>query len=589
MSIFTQLMWFFRANKRLYIYGLSFLFLTEISQMVSPALLGSFTDRVIAREVTPEILLLYAGGILFFAILMYGFRYAWITNIFQGSALLEKTLRQQLFDHYMQMDTTFYQRHRTGDLMAHASNDLSAIQRVASGGILMLVDSLVIIVFTVISMIFVVDWRLTLIGVLPLPLLVIGVRYLSPKIREAFTASQEAFSELSNKSQESIAGIKAIKTLGQESQDVQAFEKEVTKTIKINKKVALIDSLFGPMATVIMTISYVIMMTYGGSLVVSNEITIGQLVSFATYLGLLVWPMFGLGQLFNVLERGNASYMRVQDILMEKSAIVEDTAGIDTLAQGNIKIDIESFVYPDDSDIKNALKNVHIDIKSGETLGIVGRVGSGKTTLLKLLLRQFDHYEGSIKIGNIDIKSYRFESYLRTIGYVAQENFLFSDTVANNIRFADVNKTQENVELAAKKAAFHGDVLKFPERYETEVGEHGVSLSGGQKQRLAIARALIINPEILILDDALSAVDARTEKQILSALKAERQEKTTIIAAHRMSSVMNADKIIVFEQGEIIESGTHAELMLKQGWYAQMYKQQQLVTTLVSKLDGQGG
>ncbi|MGO3318405.1 MAG: ABC transporter ATP-binding protein [Leuconostoc carnosum] len=589
MSIFTQLMWFFRANKRLYIYGLSFLFLTEISQMVSPALLGSFTDRVIAREVTPEILLLYAGGILFFAILMYGFRYAWITNIFQGSALLEKTLRQQLFDHYMQMDTTFYQRHRTGDLMAHASNDLSAIQRVASGGILMLVDSLVIIVFTVISMIFVVDWRLTLIGVLPLPLLVIGVRYLSPKIREAFTASQEAFSELSNKSQESIAGIKAIKTLGQESQDVQAFEKEVTKTIKINKKVALIDSLFGPMATVIMTISYVIMMTYGGSLVVSNEITIGQLVSFATYLGLLVWPMFGLGQLFNVLERGNASYMRVQDILMEKSAIVEDTAGIDTLAQGNIKIDIESFVYPDDSDTKNALKNVHIDIKSGETLGIVGRVGSGKTTLLKLLLRQFDHYEGSIKIGNIDIKSYRFESYLRTIGYVAQENFLFSDTVANNIRFADVNKTQENVELAAKKAAFHEDVLKFPERYETEVGEHGVSLSGGQKQRLAIARALIINPEILILDDALSAVDARTEKQILSALKAERQEKTTIIAAHRMSSVMNADKIIVFEQGEIIESGTHAELMLKQGWYAQMYKQQQLVTTLVSKLDGQGG
>lgn len=589
MSIFTQLMWFFRANKRLYIYGLSFLFLTEISQMVSPALLGSFTDRVIAREVTPEILLLYAGGILFFAILMYGFRYAWITNIFQGSALLEKTLRQQLFDHYMQMDTTFYQRHRTGDLMAHASNDLSAIQRVASGGILMLVDSLVIIVFTVISMIFVVDWRLTLIGVLPLPLLVIGVRYLSPKIREAFTASQEAFSELSNKSQESIAGIKAIKTLGQESQDVQAFEKEVTKTIKINKRVALIDSLFGPMATVIMTISYVIMMTYGGSLVVSNEITIGQLVSFATYLGLLVWPMFGLGQLFNVLERGNASYMRVQDILMEKSAIVEDIAGIDTLAQGNIKIDIESFVYPDDSDTKNALKNVHIDIKSGETLGIVGRVGSGKTTLLKLLLRQFDHYEGSIKIGNIDIKSYRFGSYLRTIGYVAQENFLFSDTVANNIRFADVNKTQENVELAAKKAAFHEDVLKFPERYETEVGEHGVSLSGGQKQRLAIARALIINPEILILDDALSAVDARTEKQILSALKAERQEKTTIIAAHRMSSVMNADKIIVFEQGEIIESGTHAELMLKQGWYAQMYKQQQLVTTLVSKLDGQGG
>ena len=588
MNIFGKLMWFFRQNKRLYIVGLFFLFLTEISQMVSPALIGRFTDQVVSRTLTVENLVFYAGGIFLFALLMYVFRYAWITHIFQGSALLEKTLRQQLFDHYMKMDTTFYQRHRTGDLMAHATNDLSAIQRVASGGILMLVDSVVVIIFTVISMVIVVDWRLTLIGVLPLPLLVLGVRYLSPKMRQAFTSAQEAFSRLSNKSQESIAGVKAIKTLGQEMADVAVFESQVKDTIQINKRVALIDSLFGPMATVIMTISFVIMMTYGGSLVLNDQITIGQLVSFSTYLGLLVWPMFELGQLFNVLERGNASYIRVQNILSEKSAIIEDEEGVVEQAKGDLNINIDQFTYPDGDPTKPALHNVEITVKAGETLGIVGRVGAGKTTLIKLLLRQFDGYTGDIRVGDVNIKAYTFNAYLKSIGYVAQENFLFSTTVRDNIRFSDINKNQRDVMLAAKKADFNGDVLSLPDGYDTEVGEQGVSLSGGQKQRLAIARALITDPEILILDDALSAVDALTEKHILGTLKSERREKTTIIAAHRISSVMNADEIIVFDHGEIKERGTHASLIARNGWYAEMYHQQQLATELEDKLSGKG-
>lgn len=585
MYIFGKLMWFFRENKRLYVLGLSFLFLTEISQMVSPALIGLFTDTVISRTLTIENLAFYTGGILLFSILMYIFRYAWITHIFQGSALLEKTLRQKLFDHYMKMDTTFYQRHRTGDLMAHATNDLSAVQRVASGGILMLVDSVVVIIFTVISMVLVVGWRLTLVGVLPLPLLVLGVRYLSPKMRDAFTSSQEAFSRLSNKSQESIAGVKAIKTLGQEAEDIADFENQVKDTIQINKHVAFIDALFGPMATIIMTLSYVVMIIYGGSLVINEEITIGQLVSFSTYLGLLVWPMFGLGQLFNVLERGNASYTRVQAILSEKSAIFEEENGVKEAARGDLDMQIVQFTYPDDQDKMPALKDINITIQAGKTLGIVGRVGAGKTTLLKLLLRQFDGYEGAIRVGSVNIKNYTLNAYLKSIGYVAQENFLFSTTVRDNIRFSDVDKSQENVEEAARKASFHEDILSLPEGYDTEVGEHGVSLSGGQKQRLAIARALITNPEILILDDALSAVDALTEKQILNTLRSERQEKTTIIAAHRISSVMNADEIIVLEHGEITERGTHADLVALNGWYAEMYQQQQLVTKIEDKLN----
>lgn len=589
MTIFGKLMWFFRTHKRLYALGLSFLFLTEISQMVSPALVGRFTDEVVSRTLTIEKIFLYAGGILLFSLLMYVFRYAWITNIFQGSALLEKTLRQQLFDHYMTMDTTFYQRHRTGDLMAHATNDLSAVQRVASGGILMLVDSVVVIIFTVISMIIVVDWRLTLIGVLPLPLLVIGVWYLSPKIRAAFTQSQEAFSRLSNKSQESIAGIKAIKTLGQESADVEAFEIQVKDAIQVNKRVARIDALFGPMATVIMTLSYVIMMTYGGSLVIDKAITIGQLVSFSTYLGLLVWPMFGLGQLFNVLERGNASYIRVQNILSEKSAISEAENGVVEPAKGDLVIQINQFTYPDADNQEPTLKNIHVSVKSGGTVGIVGRVGSGKTTLIKLLLRQFDGYSGVIRVGNVNIKDYTLKAYLQAIGYVAQENFLFSTTIRDNIRFSDMNKSQEDVAFAAKQADFHDDILSLPAGYDTEVGEHGVSLSGGQKQRLAIARALINDPEILILDDALSAVDARTEKNILRVLKTQRADKTTIIAAHRISSVMTADEIIVLDHGEIKERGTHETLIEMDGWYAKMFRQQQLVTEIVKKGNGKAG
>lgn len=299
--------------------------------------------------------------------------------------------------------------------------------------------------------------------------------------------------------------------------------------------------------------------------------------------------MFGLGQLFNVLERGNASYIRVQNILSEKSAVVEKPNAVTTRATGDLVIDVTAFSYPDDAEENLALEHINFTVKAGETLGIVGRVGSGKTTLLKLLLRQFDDYQGTIKVGGTDIKDYTFAAYLRAIGYVAQENFLFSTTIRDNIRFANIDETQAVVETAAKKAAFHEDVLALPAGYDTEVGEHGVSLSGGQKQRLAIARALIIDPEILILDDALSAVDARTEKQILQALKADRQGKTTIIAAHRMSSVMNADEIIVFDQGRIKERGTHAELMARDGWYAEMYRQQQLATELEEKLDGKAG
>jgi ATP-binding cassette subfamily B protein len=284
--------------------------------------------------------------------------------------------------------------------------------------------------------------------------------------------------------------------------------------------------------------------------------------------------MFAIGRLFNILERGNASYDRVAELLAEKSSIVELAEPIREPAHGDLRYAVNQFSYPGDETA--ALVDVHFRIPAGKTLGIVGRVGAGKSTIFKLLLREFDNYKGVIEFGGHDIKQYSLDALLDSIGYVPQDNFLFSTTVANNIRFSAYGKSQQEVEHAASESAVHSDILGFPEGYDTAVGERGVSLSGGQKQRLAIARAVINGPELLILDDALSAVDARTEEEILENLKQERADKTTIIAAHRLSSVMHADEIIVLENGRIIERGTHDELLGLHGWYAEMWNLQQL-------------
>lgn len=573
MDIFRKLTWFFKEQKATYIRGLIALALTAFLNMIPPFLIGYTVNQIVNHGLTPLKLALILVGVAAEAITLYAFRYIWAVHIWGGATILERSLRQRLYMHFMGMDTKFYQTYRTGDLMTRATNDLTQIRQVAGMGILTLVDSVMTGSVTIITMAIVVDWRLTVIAILPFPLLALMSIKLGHRMHSAFGDQQRAFSKLSDKVQESLSGMKAIKTLGQEAEDVADFKAHNQDLMQAYKKVEFVSALYDPLTTMIIVLAYVVTIIYGGWMVLHHVINIGQLVSFISYLSMLIWPMFAIGQLFNIIERGNASYDRVMNILENESHIIETAHPTTTPAKGDLHFDIKTFHYPDDAEI--ALKNIDVTVKAGETLGIVGQVGAGKTTLLKLLLRQFDNYDGLITLNNTDIRQFSQDAYLGAIGYVPQEGFLFSDTIKENIRFARPEATDDEVEAAAKKAAFHDDIMKMPDGYATEVGEQGISLSGGQRQRLAIARAMIVDPEILILDDSLSAVDARTEAAILQVIKTERANKTTIIAAHRMSSVMNAEDIIVFDHGEVKERGTHAELLAKQGWYAMIYQQQQ--------------
>nr|WP_247738403.1 ABC transporter transmembrane domain-containing protein [Lactiplantibacillus pentosus] len=560
----------------MYSAGVLGLVLTAIIGIIPPRIIGDVVDGINQHHLTARSLMIYLGIIGAAAIGQYLARYLWRNAIWGGAAGLERTLRERLFWHFMKMDATFYQKYRTGDLMAHATNDLTAVERVAGGGILQFADSIITGGTTLIAMMTLIDWRLTLIAVVPFPLLAVVSRYLGKKIHVAFRASQAAFSRLNNKAQESISGIKVIKALGQEQADVADFNQQIDETIKINRHVNVLDSLFDPAITMIIALSYGATIILGGMYVTHGIITIGNLVSFVTYLGMMVWPMFAVGMLFNTMERGNASYDRVMELLNQQSAIVDAKRGIEQRPHGDIQYQITQFNYPNDAG--TSLRDVNFKLKAGQTLGIVGRVGAGKSTIMKLILREFDQYDGQITYGGHDIKQYALDSYLPAIGYVPQDSFLFSNTIRENIRFADPSVSQDVVEAVAAKSDLNGQIANMPAGYDTQVGEEGISLSGGQRQRLAIARALLINPELLILDDALSAVDAETESEILANLKAERADKTTIIAAHRLSSVMNADEIIVLDAGRVVERGTHTQLMAQQGWYQQMFERQQLET-----------
>ena len=465
--------------------------------------------------------------------------------------------------------------------MAHATNDINAVTMYAGGGVMSAVDASVTALVTLVSMFFMIDWRLTLLAILPLPFMVVVTSAIGRKNHQAFKEAQEAFSDLNNFVQESVSGVKVTKSFGFQTDEIQAFEKTNQMVFGKNMRSASYNALFDPTTLLFVGLSYVVTLYFGGLFVQEGSLSVGQIVTFITYLNMLVWPLQAMGFLFNISQRASVSYDRIEKLLAESADIKDPAQPVTEIQNGDLEYQIQSFAYEDEP----VLSHIHFRLEKGQTLGIVGPTGSGKTTLLRLLLREHDLEKGRIFLNGVSLKDYRLEDLRGLIGYVPQDQILFAMTIRENVAFSDPKLSEEALVEALKICDVYEDILAMPDQLETVIGERGVSLSGGQKQRIAMSRALVMDPEILILDDSLSAVDAKTEHQIIENMKQNRTGKTTILTAHRLSAIVHADVILVMENGQIKERGNHESLMEEKGWYYETYQAQQLSQEMEGKLN----
>jgi len=571
MNLIRKLGWFLKLEKRRYIIGILALSLVSVFNLIPPKVIGNIVDKIEAGNLTNSQLFINIIYLVLAAFIMYGLRYVWRVYIFGAAYNLGRILRFRLFQHFTKMSPSFYQKYRTGDLMAHATNDINAVVMVAGGGVMSAVDASITALVTLFTMVFLISAKLTLIAVIPLPFLAYATNKLGEKNHQSFKEAQESFSDLNNKVQESVSGIRVTKSFGYGNDEINSFGETNKKVFSKNIIASKYNALFDPMVLVFVGLSYTLTLIFGGIFISRGEISVGNLVTFVTYLDMLVWPLQAIGWLFNIGQRGDVSYTRIEKLLAEENDVVEKENTIPA-HNGRLEYNINSFSYVGEE----TLSDIKFAIDKGQTLGIVGVTGSGKTTLLKLLLREYDVEDGSINLNNHNIKDYKLNDLRSLIGYVPQDQVLFAMSIKENIRFADTKYTDKQVEDITKVCGIYDDIVNMTDGFDTIIGERGVSLSGGQKQRMAMSRALIMNPEILILDDSLSAVDAKTEHLILENLKEERSGKTTIITAHRLSAIVHADLIIVMDNGKIIERGTHDQLIAQNGWYKETYNTQQL-------------
>lgn len=582
MSIIKNLWWFFKQEKVPYLIGILSLSLVALLNLIPPKIMGSVIDGITSGHLTKDDLLIQLFWLLLASIAMYVLRYIWRVCIFGTSYRLGRIMRFKLFDHFTRMSPSFYQKYRTGDLMAHATNDINSLTRLAGGGVMSAVDASITAIVTLVTMFFSISWQMTVIAVLPLPLMAYATSRLGRKTHKAFGESQAAFSDLNNKVQESVSGIKVTKSFGYQVQELDSFQSINQKTFQKNIKTMTYDVMFDPLVLLFIGASYVLTLLVGAYMIKAQTITIGNLVTFITYLDMLVWPLMAVGFLFNMIQRGSVSYERIEELLNQESDVKDPENPIKTIQNGQLKYDIKAFQYSDEE----TLRDIHFALEKGQTLGLVGQTGSGKTTLIKLLLREYNVTEGSISLNGHPIENYRLKDLRQLIGYVPQDQFLFATSILENVRFGNPDLSVEAVQKATKLSHVYEDILAMPDGFNTLIGEKGVSLSGGQKQRLAMSRAMVLNPEILILDDSLSAVDAKTEFAIIENLKDTRKNKTTIITAHRLSAVVHADIILVMQNGRIIERGRHEDLIQNNGWYAKTYVSQQMEMEVEGDVQG---
>ncbi|WP_425668701.1 ABC transporter transmembrane domain-containing protein [Vibrio owensii] len=573
MRIFWQLRWYFQLKWKQYVGSILLFAVISALQLVPPKAVGIIVDGVVDNTLETSTLVMWLLGliVLFFAI--YGCRILWRIWLFGASWELGTILRNRLYRHVSTQPPRFFERYKTGDLMARGTNDVRNIVMTAGEGVLTAADSLITGIAVLIIMVTQISWKLTAMALLPMPFLAIIIFFIVRILHKRFKIAQEAFSTMSDMTQESLNGVRMLRAFGLENQEQQRFEEVVDDTGEKNIAVARVDARFDPAIQLTIGMSFFLSVASGAYLVDQGDITLGDLTAFTMYLGLMIWPMLAFAFLFNILERGSAAWNRLQEIFDEKPEIVSGETSLGTQPLP-LQIKIDEFHWS--KDLPPALTDVHITLEPGKMLGIAGPVGSGKSTLLTLLLRQHDMDNGTIQFGDVKIKDAVLPEWRDRFAVVNQSPFLFSKSIFDNIALGNPSASKEDVYRAAKLACIHDDIEKFPEGYQTEVGEKGITLSGGQKQRIAIARAMLLNAQVLVLDDALSAVDGRTEHQILKNLETYYREQSLIVIAHRLTALEAAEEIVVLNHGHIAERGQHGALLERQGWYAEMYQYQKL-------------
>ncbi|HHG3186850.1 ABC transporter transmembrane domain-containing protein [Vibrio parahaemolyticus] len=573
MRIFWQLRWYFRQKWKHYVGSILLFAVISALQLVPPKAVGVIVDGVVDNTLETNTLIMWLLGLIVLLFTIYGCRILWRIWLFGASWELGTILRNRLYRHLSTQPPRFFERYKTGDLMARGTNDVRNIVMTAGEGVLTAADSVITGIAVLIIMVTQVSWKLTVMALLPMPFLAVIIFFIVRILHQRFRVAQEAFSSMSDMTQESLNGVRMLRAFGLENQEQQRFEDVVDDTGAKNIAVARVDARFDPAIQLTIGLSFLLSVAAGAYLVDKGEITLGDLTAFTMYLGLMIWPMLAFAFLFNILERGSAAWNRLQEIFDEQPEIIGGTQPLDEKPLP-LHIKIDAFHWS--KELPPALAVVDVTLEPGKMLGIAGPVGSGKSTLLTLLLRQHDLENGTIQFGDVKIKDAILPQWRNRFAVVNQSPFLFSKSIFDNIALGNPQATKEQVYQAAKFACIHDDIKKFPDGYQTEVGEKGITLSGGQKQRIAIARAMLLNAQVLVLDDALSAVDGRTEHQILKNLETHYRDQALIVIAHRLTALEAADEIIVLNHGHVTERGKHHSLLEHQGWYAEMFQYQKL-------------